>query len=168
MRKIKFKTEYVPLSDDTINRHKNFDLLLSAYVTAPKPNWFKQFIQKKWTMFGGGLISGAIITSLFWYNQDVVTMHEPIVEQIKNETTIQDKLENRPEAEERLSFNKDITADVESDDKIKESKKVEPSATSVAVDNKTGAAKSIAFNKSPVVAKEVTHDSVQENQKKNG
>ncbi|MEP7127642.1 MAG: hypothetical protein ABI729_02190 [Chitinophagales bacterium] len=167
MRKIKFKTEYVPLSDDTINRHKNFDQLLSAYVTAPKPNWFKQFIQKKWTMFGGGLISGAIITSLLWYNQDVVTMQQPVVEQIKNESTIQEKLDNRAEAEKRLSVNKDVTADVESDNKIKESKQVEQSAISAAVDDKTGTAKSVAFNKSPVAANEVTHNSVQENQKNN-
>lgn len=70
MRKIKFKTEYVPLSDEVINSHKNFDQLLSAYAAAPKPNWFKQFIQKKWTMFGGGLMTGAIITSILWYNQE--------------------------------------------------------------------------------------------------
>lgn len=90
MRKIKFKTEYVPLSDEVINSHKNFDQLLSAYVAAPKPNWFKQFIQKKWTMFGGGLMTGAIITSLLWYNQETL---------FENDTLVQ---ESQPAAEQQL------------------------------------------------------------------
>ena len=68
MRKIKFKTEYVPLSDDAISRHKDFDQLMSMYVAAPKINWFKRFLKNKWTMFGGGLMTGAIITSLLWLN----------------------------------------------------------------------------------------------------
>jgi hypothetical protein len=68
MRKIRFKTEYVPLSDDAISRHKDFDQLMSMYVAAPKINWFKRFLKNKWTMFGGGLMTGAIITSLFWFN----------------------------------------------------------------------------------------------------
>ena len=90
MRKIKFKTEYVPLSDEVINSHKNFDQLLSAYVAAPKPNWFKQFIQKKWTMFGGGLMTGAIITSLLWYNQETLFVKDTLVQ------------ESQPAAEQQL------------------------------------------------------------------
>jgi hypothetical protein len=69
MRKIKFKTEYVPLSDDAINRHKNFDQLLTTYAALPKPNWLHRLMHNKWTMFGGGLMTGAIVASLFWFNE---------------------------------------------------------------------------------------------------
>jgi hypothetical protein len=80
MRKIKFKTEYVPLSDDVINRHKDFDQLMAMYVAAPKTSWFKKIIQKKWTMFGGGLMTGAIVASLLWYNYEVANIAEPVSE----------------------------------------------------------------------------------------
>ncbi|MEO6167820.1 MAG: hypothetical protein ABIO46_02810 [Chitinophagales bacterium] len=111
MRKIKFKTEYVPLSDDVINRHKNFDQLMSAYVTAPKPNWFKQFIQKKWTMFGGGLISGAIITSLLWYSQDITPVNTPVVQETKNRLEIQETPKNMvaPVLDSSMKLNPDVT-----------------------------------------------------------
>lgn len=89
MRKIKFKTEYVPLSDDAINRHKDFDQLMSAYVTAPKPNWFKKFIQNKWTMFGGGLLTGAIVTSLLWYNQNSNLVNEAKINEANYPVEIQ-------------------------------------------------------------------------------
>ena len=81
MRKIKFKTEYVPVSDDAIDQHKDFGALMALYAAAPKPNWFKKFIQNKWTMFGGGLMTGAIVASMFWYNQTTSTVEEKIAQQ---------------------------------------------------------------------------------------
>src|SRR5256885_33258 len=66
MRKIKFKTEYVPLRDEAINQHKDFDQLMTAYLAAPKISWVKKFIQNKWTMFGGGLVVGAVVATLVW------------------------------------------------------------------------------------------------------
>lgn len=89
MRKIKFKTEYVPLSDDAINRHKDFDQLMAVYVATPKPNWFKRFIQNKWTMFSGGLMTGAIVTSLLWLNHSNTEITQPVSQQTTASQEIQ-------------------------------------------------------------------------------
>lgn len=88
MRKIKFKTEYVPLSDDAISRHKDFDQLMSIYVAAPKINWFKRFLKNKWTMFGGGLMTGAIITSLLWLNH-TTEINQPAASSLSQPEKIQ-------------------------------------------------------------------------------
>ncbi|MBA3649673.1 MAG: hypothetical protein H0W62_14195 [Chitinophagales bacterium] len=66
MKRMKFKVQYVPLSDEAINRHKDFDLLLQMYNAAPKAGWFQRYVKNRWTLFGSGLITGAILTSLFW------------------------------------------------------------------------------------------------------
>jgi len=69
MQKIKFKTEYKPLPDEVINRHKNFDALLAVYAVAPKINFFQKFLKNKWTMFSGGIIIGTVATLLLTLNK---------------------------------------------------------------------------------------------------
>lgn len=64
MTKIKFKTEYKPLPDEVINRHKSFDALMAAYVITPKLNFFQKLLKNKWTMFSGGIIIGTVTTLL--------------------------------------------------------------------------------------------------------
>lgn len=86
MQKIKFKIEYKPLSDAAISKHKDFDALMKAYVAAPKPNFIKRFLNNKWMLFSGGIISGAAITALLLTN----TTHtsDTIAVEGKNEATL--------------------------------------------------------------------------------
>ncbi len=69
MQKIKFKTEYKPLADEVINKHKNFDVLLAAYAATPQLTFLQQLLKNKWTMFSGGIIIGTVATLLITVNQ---------------------------------------------------------------------------------------------------
>lgn len=79
MTKIKFKTEYKSLPDEVINRHKNFDALLAAYVVAPKLNFFQKLLKNKWTMFSGGIIIGTVVTLLVTLNDQTSTQNNQVV-----------------------------------------------------------------------------------------
>ena len=141
MRKIKFKTEYVPLSDDAISRHKNFDQLMVAYAAAPKPNWFKQFIQKKWTMFGGGLFTGAVITSALWYSYNAQEIKIP-VEKVVNYVS---ETENRPDD---ISTANTKVAEIDTQEKMQ---------SPVAADD--AVAEQLNNNKTATYDKAMTHES---------
>lgn len=71
MKKIKFKIEYVPLSDAQIVRHKNFDALMTAFALHPKPTFSERMKAKlfgnKLIIYMGGIITGAVVTSLMWW-----------------------------------------------------------------------------------------------------
>ena len=71
MKKIKFKIEYVPLSDAQIERHKNFDALMTAFALHPKPTFSERMKAKlfgnKLIIYMGGIITGAVVTSLMWW-----------------------------------------------------------------------------------------------------
>lgn len=68
MRKIKFKIEYVPLSDERVERHKDFDKLMVAYTAHPKPSWKSRLFGNKFLVYTGGIITGAALASLLWWN----------------------------------------------------------------------------------------------------
>src|SRR6185436_7417161 len=76
MRKIKFKIEYVPLSDDRIERHKDFDKLLAAYTAHPKPSWKSRLFGNKFLVYTGGIITGAALASLLWWNASHFNEHK--------------------------------------------------------------------------------------------
>ena len=78
MTKIKFKTEYKSLPDEVINRHKNFDALLAAYVVAPKLNFFQKLLKNKWTMFSGGIIIGTVVTLFVTLNDQTSTQNNQV------------------------------------------------------------------------------------------
>jgi hypothetical protein len=68
MQKIKFKIAYKPLTDDQVNKHKNFDALMGMYAAAPKPNFFQKLFQNKWMMFSTGIITGGLIATMIAVN----------------------------------------------------------------------------------------------------
>ena len=68
MQKIKFKIAYKPLTDNEVNKHKNFDALMGMYAAAPKLNFFQKLFKNKWTMFSSGLITGSIIATIVALN----------------------------------------------------------------------------------------------------
>lgn len=68
MQKIKFKIAYKPLTENEVNKHKNFDALMGMYAAAPKLNFFQKLFKNKWTMFSSGLITGSIIATIVALN----------------------------------------------------------------------------------------------------
>ena len=104
MTKIKFKTEYKSLPDEVINRHKNFDALLAAYVVAPKLNFFQKLLKNKWTMFSGGIIIGTVVTLLVTLNDQTSTQNN----QVANESVR--SIENNISNSTAVNKNEDINA----------------------------------------------------------
>lgn len=152
MRKIKFKTEYVPLSDDAINRHKNFDQLMVVYAAAPKPNWFKQFIQKKWTMFGGGLFTGAVITSALWYSYNVKDTKMPVEKVVNYVSATENRADDITTADTKVEG-------IDVQEKIQSSVKADDAGTVQQYNNKTATYHNAVTDESAVEAKEPDNSS---------
>lgn len=109
MKKIKFRIEYVPLSDDRIERHKNFDKLMAAYTAHPRPDWKSRLFKNKYLVYAGGVITGAAIATLFWWNVNIPDKKE---QQAQQQNALAHQLgnnkpkggtENLAAAEERLT-----------------------------------------------------------------
>lgn len=92
MKKVKFKFEYVPLSDAQIERHKNFDALITAFALQPKPTFMDRvkakLFENKLMIYAGGIITGAVVTSLMWwgatqFQSKPLTEQQPILNEKK-------------------------------------------------------------------------------------
>src|SRR4029078_4918721 len=108
MKKIKFKIEYVPLSDAQIERHKDFDGLMAAFAAHPKPSFKERLKAKlfgnKFFVYMGGIITGAIITSMMWWGVNHYEANHQVVqnESAQHETGVATSIEEKGDASIQL------------------------------------------------------------------
>lgn len=91
-KKIKFKIEYAPLSDDRISKHKDFDGLIAAYAVTPKQNVFKRWLNNRYVLFGAGLVVGITFSALMFWNNIFIDDKQVESKQIATEQTSTESL----------------------------------------------------------------------------
>jgi hypothetical protein len=130
MKKIKFKIEYVPLSDAQVERHKNFDALMAAFAAHPKPGWKEQLKEKffgnKLFVYAGGIITGAAISSLLWWNIGQADLNQELTAVPDSATVIEPtspatvEMENATEPASEISRGATAPGASENENRVKE------------------------------------------------
>ncbi|HYV95112.1 MAG TPA: hypothetical protein VE978_25275 [Chitinophagales bacterium] len=132
MKKIKFKIEYVPLSDERIERHKDFSKLMGAFTANPKPDWKTRWFGNKFMVYTVGIMTGAAISSLIWWNVNHFSEHKlsaqqdsakdsgSKTEQVQNDSANGNfSLNNSPENSLAKDQNENATANKDSESGVK-------------------------------------------------